>query len=109
MLRFNSIKVRLRQDSVNCGLLIISFQFHKGSIKTKCMEREATTPYRFNSIKVRLRQPSLVISKGTNLFQFHKGSIKTQAITDNVGNMNAFQFHKGSIKTIGFIEAILKR
>ena len=34
---FNSIKVRLKPDLVDVGILLLfEFQFHKGTIKTVC-------------------------------------------------------------------------
>ena len=53
---FNSTKVRLRQTCGQLDLVILEFQFHKGSIKTSF-----TVP-QFASVAG---------------FQFHKGSIKT--------------------------------
>ena len=56
MMRFNSIKVRLRRDGLG-GVVTIDFGF--------------------NSIKVRLRRHRLGNEPVDNLFQFHKGAIKT--------------------------------
>gem|GEM_PF-2190259 len=56
---FNSIKVRLRLATTEAGYTTQSFQFHKGSIKTRCTDRSVRSP---------------------TMFQFHKGSIKTSSL-----------------------------
>ena len=53
---FNSIKVRLRLCYCNRNLLVIIFQFHKGSIKTHTYRDDCGFLRYFNSIKVRLRR-----------------------------------------------------
>ena len=57
----------------------MSFQFHKGSIKTELHN---------------------VIELGVEVFQFHKGSIKTYRGKMIESYFSLFQFHKGSIKTM---------
>ena len=53
---FNSIKVQLEPSTPSGSVDTSSFQFHKGTIRTKC------------------RSPSSIISAK---FQFHKGTIRT--------------------------------
>ena len=78
-LNFNSIKVRLKPDAAPIAGESKTFQFHKGTIKTKawlglCLWAHGY----FNSIKVRLKHEVLsALSSIFNLFQFHKGTIKT--------------------------------
>ena len=120
---FNSIKVRLKRESeFNVVKSKPSFQFHKGTIKTRVMLLElfVILTY-FNSIKVRLKQTIGCLPKSANSFQFHKGTIKTERADNWVfrsQNFNSikvrlkrralerrerfslrFQFHKGTIKT----------
>ena len=53
---FNSIKVRLKLAPSQKGLLDQqSFQFHKGTIKTKQTQNSFGPEGHFNSIKVRLK------------------------------------------------------
>ena len=53
---FNSIKVRLKLTSSSQNSLVLSFQFHKGTIKTKQYLLQTTEINKhFNSIKVRLK------------------------------------------------------
>ena len=57
---FNSIKVRLEQAfRGNKPLLDAQFQFHKGTIRTFRLRRNALHYVYFNSIKVRLEHPFL--------------------------------------------------
>ena len=80
---FNSIKVRLKQNTARPALGLAEFQFHKGTIKTEgtCVLRH--TYYHFNSIKVRLKPCHLVGEHlGPLKFQFHKGTIKTKELVD---------------------------
>ena len=53
---FNSIKVQLKRLARNVVAIAPTFQFHKGTIKTKL---------------------GAYGGKGLGLFQFHKGTIKT--------------------------------
>ena len=53
---FNSIKVRLELGSGHAHRVAISFQFHKGAIRTNEALKVAFTGYNFNSIKVRLER-----------------------------------------------------
>ena len=55
-INFNSIKVRLEPPLVSGGNAFISFQFHKGTIRTK------------------KAAPKGAAQRG---FQFHKGTIRT--------------------------------
>ena len=78
MQNFNSIKVRLEQHlSWPVTVALISFQFHKGTIRTaRLMPFELVTKY-FNSIKVRLEQIERAQIVTWMEFQFHKGTIRT--------------------------------
>ena len=58
MKNFNSIKVRLEPDSTSSYLTSLSFQFHKGAIRTG----DGQANY-----------------KASPIFKFHKGAIRTQA------------------------------
>ena len=104
-LYFNSIKVRLKLEYSNLPIDYITFQFHKGTIKTllpfftrflsiKFQFHKGTIKtirrrlfwcifWHFNSIKVRLKLslkcPTLLFM----LFQFHKGTIKTGLFSIN--------------------------
>ena len=59
--------------------IILSFQFHKGTIKTEDSEQRKRPPRKF---------------------QFHKGTIKTSAHCCVTSTTSTFQFHKGTIKTM---------
>ena len=54
MLYFNSIKVRLEQQISSIFLLLLVFQFHKGTIRTTICSWQWWNFRHFNSIKVRL-------------------------------------------------------
>ena len=56
----------------------MSFQFHKGTIKTILLGRDEIESDNFNSIKVQLKPFLVVMFNRYNIFQFHKGTIKTQ-------------------------------
>ena len=55
---FNSIKVRLERN-IKCIIISLTklFQFHKGTIRTKC---------------------SFGLTSVAEIFQFHKGTIRTE-------------------------------
>ena len=55
ILNFNSIKVRLKHNVDNGRINVLSFQFHKGTIKTTTTKFASATNFNFNSIKVRLK------------------------------------------------------
>ena len=78
----------------------VSFQFHKGAIRTIFALEISYLLFHFNSIKVRLERarvsPELDIVVE---FQFHKGAIRTSGETLAQGISSAFQFHKGAIRT----------
>ena len=119
---FNSIKVRLKLMTTISSGLTMTFQFHKGTIKTSNWSRFAYNGLYFKSIKVRLKLPN---RKGnerrvrhfnsikvrlklsvfpfqlhiSNIFQFHKGTIKTPNEVKLLWQCQEFQFHKGTIKT----------
>ena len=75
---FNSIKVRLEQTTVLTPVVISSFQFHKGTIRTAVNRLMYDNVFRF---------------------QFHKGTIRTARATDQFSSESLFQFHKGTIRT----------
>ena len=77
----------------------MSFQFHKGTIKTLGRSRCHHSHQHFNSIKVQLKQPNLKSPSASTVFQFHKGTIKTHHVRYPSAPIPLFQFHKGTIKT----------
>ena len=98
---FNSIKVRLKHTSLcDKSKAFLSFQFHKGTIKTQtgCKESKSCL-IDFNSIKVRLKLNWTSEEEGLKVFQFHKGTIKTDILREGETPYAQFQFHKGTIKT----------
>ena len=76
---FNSIKVRLKLRKSFRDVIDLSFQFHKGTIKT------------IHNEVVYVKHPK---------FQFHKGTIKTVLLMMLTLLLMSFQFHKGTIKTV---------
>ena len=78
----------------------MTFQFHKGAIKTSSKVNTVCSIGYFNSIKVRLKQLLPVYHKTLMPFQFHKGAIKTRSYLFNADYASTFQFHKGAIKTL---------
>ena len=77
---FNSIKVRLKRTIEGLiTTLTITFQFHKGTIKTTFSSNLRSRILYFNSIKVRLKLREFTFSvEHSIIFQFHKGTIKTK-------------------------------
>ena len=55
----------------------LSFQFHKGTIKTGVPLKIENASIYFNSIKVRLKQLLAASKVALAKFQFHKGTIRT--------------------------------
>ena len=53
------------------------FQFHKGSIRTFLQRNAAKGALSFNSIKVQLEHFTGAHTRPLAVFQFHKGSIRT--------------------------------
>ena len=78
---FNSIKVRLKHPELwRVYARGLTFQFHKGTIKTSSQPAARQRYANFNSIKVRLKPaPRNNPAIDLNTFQFHKGTIKTFA------------------------------
>ena len=74
---FNSIKVRLEHANANASYLKQLFQFHKGAIRTREIQRK----------------------QAYCRFQFHKGAIRTIEFNTNLSGIFLFQFHKGAIRT----------
>ena len=54
-----------------------SFQFHKGTIRTKLLNLVNKGFFHFNSIKVQLERNSDRFALIASAFQFHKGTIRT--------------------------------
>ena len=82
---FNSIKVRLER-SVRCDdSRLATFQFHKGTIRTKHRIHNITSNLHFNSIKVRLEPRNSNLPLDAVKFQFHKGTIRTQKLMREEG------------------------
>ena len=99
----------------------LTFQFHKGAIRTNRFWRtlEIWTNFNsikvrlelkaaalllpmstyFNSIKVRLEQQNNTNTTQAPAFQFHKGAIRTNLCFILLLFMPEFQFHKGAIRT----------
>ena len=55
----------------------MSFQFHKGTIRTELQQNQDFDLQHFNSIKVQLEQVAEDGEKHDDIFQFHKGTIRT--------------------------------
>ena len=113
--------MRLEQKYSTAGVGKISFQFHKGAIRTICLSslvflvvyfnsikvrlelvRGFLTLYTrsyFNSIKVRLEPLSTCKTSVGWWFQFHKGAIRTDNNYRSFYTLPLFQFHKGAIRT----------
>ncbi len=80
LLHFNSIKVQLELSGSQASYYSqMSFQFHKGTIRTSWLEREDEKLDYFNSIKVQLEHYFNGVLPTAQLFQFHKGTIRTTA------------------------------
>ena len=97
---FNSIKVRLEQNSSTEGM---PRELHFNSIKvrlerTKFLKSLLFKEY-FNSIKVRLELSIKAIRPMSVSFQFHKGTIRTDSDFVSQVLAHLFQFHKGTIRT----------
>ena len=78
----------------------MTFQFHKGTIKTELVSIQKYPNTDFNSIKVRLKPSTKLYRCSKLLFQFHKGTIKTAKFYNSSCLLRTFQFHKGTIKTL---------
>ena len=118
---FNSIKVQLKPEPRWVDSRRFLFQFHKGTIKTFCRNKDSCRGRNFNSIKVQLKPSTTLYGWNIHAFQFHKGTIKTlsdeTAVSVRLIHFNSikvqlklhltvskikkylFQFHKGTIKT----------
>ena len=121
IIRFNSIKVRLKPRTERDGLPASTFQFHKGTIKTEDKngeysfdkqfqfhkgtiktnqdQRDALLLACFNSIKVRLkRRYWRRLAQQKQRFNSIKVRLKHKVVY-NLDELKKFQFHKGTIKT----------
>ena len=58
--------------------LLLTFQFHKGAIRTELLDLLEGNRANFNSIKVRLELMMESCLPPARLFQFHKGAIRTE-------------------------------
>ena len=82
-----------------CRLLLLRFQFHKGTIKTVLLVVLSLFLVHFNSIKVQLR---LSVCKSIQIVKLDFNSIKVQlrhVCRKRFQSKSKFQFHKGTIKT----------
>ena len=77
----------------------LTFQFHKGAIRTQPDLMKYQQHLDFNSIKVRLEQTAFIYLTAFVTFQFHKGAIRTTINQYNLQTYEKFQFHKGAIRT----------
>ena len=75
---FNSIKVQLERLANKEDRFAITFQFHKGAIRTREAHGRVAGQPRFNSIKVQLELSYNPLTRGRATFQFHKGAIRTR-------------------------------
>ena len=82
------------------NILLKSFQFHKGTIRTDDFTQYLNDKTDFNSIKVRLELPGLCQAVEVSGFQFHKGTIRTRERATEGRTDRPFQFHKGTIRTV---------
>ena len=81
----------------------MTFQFHKGTIRTCEHYANASSFANFNSIKVQLERNNLDLS---HVLCCNFNSIKVQLEhlrTCVVRSMELFQFHKGTIRTLNMI------
>ena len=101
---FNSIKVRLKQAALHITSHQLTFQFHKGTIKTITPPSfgVSSTSFQFHKGTIKTSQVQQAVCH-SQLFQFHKGTIKTFALTSDNDKLLIFQFHKGTIKTFGVL------
>ena len=78
----------------------LSFQFHKGTIRTKNTDAKVKALHRyFNSIKVQLEQVEHCVNS-LNSYHFNSIKVQLERITiEEVETPSAFQFHKGTIRT----------
>ena len=60
-------------------MLVPTFQFHKGTIRTRSVQS---------------------LDELSVLFQFHKGTIRTNFVNVSGNHISVFQFHKGTIRTL---------
>ena len=96
---FNSIKVRLERLLQFCVSPGLSFQFHKGAIRTLASSYLPIF-HKFQFHKGAIRTSHQDISGKVNRrFQFHKGAIRTQLLPIFCEEVLPFQFHKGAIRT----------
>ena len=98
---FNSIKVRLKpSEDFRLSALLSSFQFHKGTIKTRprnCLRIALTY---FNSIKVRLKHDARYLLR-TKMCYFNSIKVRLKPFATLIPyKACTFQFHKGTIKTV---------
>ena len=98
---FNSIKVRLEPSGTSGSTIInVSFQFHKGTIRTNDIKAVRNLDYKFQFHKGTIRTRSGTgFCVGWILFQFHKGTIRTTKAKRKLAWETLFQFHKGTIRT----------
>ena len=105
---FNSMKVRLKQVTMNTHEAPLQFQFHEGPIKTHISRMNTAVCTRFNSMKVRLKLDFEAREHGLIMFQFHEGPIKTGCLHPIQVTCSEFQFHEGPIKTLVTWQTVLQ-
>ena len=78
---FNSIKVQLEPANNLILCHVLTFQFHKGTIRTHHIVCYEPLHRNFNSIKVQLERVKTANQLATYpVFQFHKGTIRTRSM-----------------------------
>ena len=104
VLRFNSIKVRLKVVHVNTGLFEFC-GFNSIKVRLKAFYRIVVSveKIRFNSIKVRLKvEDMLNTARLMKRFNSIKVRLKGLVMRFSMISINWFQFHKGAIKRLAF-------
>ena len=97
---FNSIKVRLELPPFALDEVLLLFQFHKGTIRTRPCRDIPMQDSHFNSIKVRLEHFLLVWSNRlAKNFNSIKVRLEPVNLQETAGTKHLFQFHKGTIRT----------
>ena len=100
LFNFNSIKVQLELSGSQASYYSqMSFQFHKGTIRTSWLEREDEILDYFNSIKVQLELIEYgKVAAHVNYFNSIKVQLERRSSALLLSSTE-FQFHKGTIRT----------
>ena len=89
---------------------IVTFQFHKGTIRTCFLLVRCLVHIEFQFHKGTIRTQECYRVEGADFrFQFHKGTIRTFGLLCSKSMFLWFQFHKGTIRTINFILSISEK